>query len=215
MLFLSDLCVKKIFCEKVGITFNCCSLLQWWLFVKGNIHLCICIPWGHNFKSQDHEESESLPTELLISTFVPMTSLRIRITVTVSKFEKFSVFSWALRLLSCPNHLYSLQIYFSLFNHIKPAGELKNSSDYSLFKKGIRPMWEDDANKNGGRWLINIDKPTRDEINLCWLELVSEFLTHHFSLKFLVCPLFLFCILNLKSLTMRWKLMISGNNLLT
>ncbi|CAH0767945.1 unnamed protein product [Bemisia tabaci] len=66
----------------------------------------------------------------------------------------------------------TVEDFWCLFNHIKPAGELKNSSDYSLFKKGIRPMWEDDANKNGGRWLINIDKPTRDEINLCWLELV-------------------------------------------
>lgn len=31
-------------------------------------------------------------------------------------------------------------------------------SAYYFFKQGIRPMWEDDINKNGGRLLINSNK---------------------------------------------------------
>lgn len=30
--------------------------------------------------------------------------------------------------------------------------------DYSLFKSGVMPAWEDDFNKNGGRWTYNIER---------------------------------------------------------
>ena len=47
-------------------------------------------------------------------------------------------------------------------------------TDYSLFKKGIQPMWEDSANKQGGRWLINLDKKQRSaDLDKYWLEIVS------------------------------------------
>lgn len=40
-----------------------------------------------------------------------------------------------------------------------------------MFKQGIRPMWEDDANKSGGRWLINLDKKQRNtDLDHFWLE---------------------------------------------
>lgn len=54
------------------------------------------------------------------------------------------------------------------------ASELRQGCDYSLFKKGIRPMWEDDANKRGGRWLINLLKNQRgNDLDKYWLEIVS------------------------------------------
>jgi len=35
-------------------------------------------------------------------------------------------------------------------------------------------MWEDDRNKKGGRWLINLDKRQRNtELDRFWLETVS------------------------------------------
>lgn len=64
--------------------------------------------------------------------------------------------------------------FFSLYNHISPASELRQGSDFSLFKKGIRPMWEDEANKRGGRWLINIDRKQRSsDLDRFWLDVVS------------------------------------------
>jgi translation initiation factor 4E len=54
------------------------------------------------------------------------------------------------------------------------ASELRQGCDYSLFKKGIRPMWEDDANKRGGRWLIKKKKNQRgNDLDKYWLEIVS------------------------------------------
>nr|CAD7445564.1 unnamed protein product [Timema bartmani] len=70
---------------------------------------------------------------------------------------------------SCHNVLGRLR----LFHHIKQASELKQGCDYSLFKKGILPMWEDDANKRGGRWLINLEKKHRGhDLNNYWLEVL-------------------------------------------
>lgn len=37
-------------------------------------------------------------------------------------------------------------------NNITPTSELALKSDYHLFKKGIRPEWEDAQNKHGGRF---------------------------------------------------------------
>lgn len=63
----------------------------------------------------------------------------------------------------------------SLYNHIKPASELRQGTDYSLFKRGIRPMWEDDANVKGGRWLLSLDRKQRNnELDRYWLDIVSN-----------------------------------------
>ncbi|KAG7226319.1 hypothetical protein INR49_003071 [Caranx melampygus] len=43
--------------------------------------------------------------------------------------------------------------------------------DYSLFKDGIEPMWEDERNKRGGRWLITLTKQQRRlDLDRFWLE---------------------------------------------
>ena len=43
-----------------------------------------------------------------------------------------------------------------------------------LFQEGIKPMWEDERNKKGGRWLINLDKKQRAScLDNFWLEVVS------------------------------------------
>jgi len=79
-----------------------------------------------------------------------------------------SIFMIAVLLTSC------FLICFSLFNHIKPASELRQGCDYSLFKENIRPMWEDQANKRGGRWLITLEKKQRfSDLDRFWLDLVS------------------------------------------
>jgi translation initiation factor 4E len=31
-------------------------------------------------------------------------------------------------------------------------------SDYHLFKEGISPLWEDEANEKGGKWMVRLRK---------------------------------------------------------
>lgn len=60
--------------------------------------------------------------------------------------------------------------FWSVYHHIVRVSELRAGCDYSLFKSGIKPMWEDRANKSGGRWLHSQDKRLRgDPLNEVWL----------------------------------------------
>jgi len=80
----------------------------------------------------------------------------------------------------------AIWLLFSTHNHIKSASELSAGCDYSLFKAGIKPMWEDPRNNNGGRWLISLDKKQRSsELDNYWLEVVSciSCSAHTFSLN--------------------------------
>lgn len=41
--------------------------------------------------------------------------------------------------------------------------------DYMFFKDGIKPMWEDPKNIDGGRWLLTIDKiRSKSHLNELW-----------------------------------------------
>ncbi|XP_022215315.1 eukaryotic translation initiation factor 4E1 [Drosophila obscura] len=62
--------------------------------------------------------------------------------------------------------------FWSLYTHIKPPSEIRFGSDYSLFKKGIQPMWEDEANKFGGRWVITTGRRTKLELDKLWLDVI-------------------------------------------
>ncbi|XP_062140247.1 eukaryotic translation initiation factor 4E1-like [Drosophila sulfurigaster albostrigata] len=66
----------------------------------------------------------------------------------------------------------TVEDFWNLYNHIKPPSEIKLGSDYSLFKKGIRPMWEDAANNNGGRWVIALNKILKDDLDKLWMDVL-------------------------------------------
>ncbi|XP_030371813.1 eukaryotic translation initiation factor 4E1 isoform X2 [Scaptodrosophila lebanonensis] len=66
----------------------------------------------------------------------------------------------------------TVEDFWSLYNHIKPPSDIKLGSDYSLFKKGIRPMWEDAANKQGGRWVITLNKNSKNDLDNLWLDVL-------------------------------------------
>lgn len=80
----------------------------------------------------------------------------------------------------------TVEDFWSLYNHIKPPSEIKLGSDYSLFKKGIRPMWEDAANNNGGRWVIALNKILKDDLDKLWLDVVSINLISLYSMRLLL-----------------------------
>jgi len=66
---------------------------------------------------------------------------------------------------------HTVEDFWGVYNHIKSASELKSGSSYFVFKDGIKPMWEDDKNRQGGRWLINFDKRSaRFNLDTLWLE---------------------------------------------
>jgi len=67
----------------------------------------------------------------------------------------------------------TVEDFWALYNHIELAGRLPSGCDYSLFKEGVKPMWEDERNRKGGRWLINLDKKQRLQcLDNFWLEVM-------------------------------------------
>lgn len=72
----------------------------------------------------------------------------------------------------------TVEDFWGIYNHIELASDLREKCDYSIFKKGIKPMWEDRANVKGGRWIISFDAKRRhkDSVNLgldgYWIELL-------------------------------------------
>jgi len=64
----------------------------------------------------------------------------------------------------------SVEEFWSMHHHLALASRLPPGADYSLFKEGIFPDWEDERNSGGGRWLVGVDRPQRDTIDRHWLE---------------------------------------------
>jgi len=61
--------------------------------------------------------------------------------------------------------------FWALYQHVKLPAYLPQGCDYMVFRAGIRPEWEDSANRAGGRWLCEIDRAARNtDLNSKWLE---------------------------------------------
>lgn len=65
----------------------------------------------------------------------------------------------------------SVEEFWGIYNSIPPANQLPLKSDYHLFKEGIRPEWEDEANSKGGKWQFSFNKKLEVNpiINDLWL----------------------------------------------
>jgi len=67
----------------------------------------------------------------------------------------------------------TVEDFWALYNHIEKVSHLGNGCDYSLFKKGIQPAWEDPANEKGGRWIFTVAKQfSKQSLDTFWLEVL-------------------------------------------
>ncbi|XP_037047650.1 eukaryotic translation initiation factor 4E1-like [Bradysia coprophila] len=66
----------------------------------------------------------------------------------------------------------TVEDFWNLYNMIKYASELQPGNDYSLFKNNIRPMWEDAANANGGRWILSMTQQQLGNLDDLWLNVM-------------------------------------------
>jgi translation initiation factor 4E len=61
---------------------------------------------------------------------------------------------------------------------LKRPSLLPSVSDYHIFKKGIRPVWEDEANKKGGKWIVRLKKGVADRY---WEDLLLAIIGDQFA----------------------------------
>lgn len=56
----------------------------------------------------------------------------------------------------------TVEDFWTIYRHLKYPSVLNPVSDYHLFKKGIRPIWEDEENRKGGKWVVRLKKGVAD-----------------------------------------------------
>ncbi|KAG6039881.1 hypothetical protein E4U41_001881 [Claviceps citrina] len=52
--------------------------------------------------------------------------------------------------------------FWEIYSHLKRPSLLPVVSDYHFFKKDVRPIWEDDVNRKGGKWVVRMKKGVAD-----------------------------------------------------
>jgi translation initiation factor 4E len=72
----------------------------------------------------------------------------------------------------------TVEHFFKVYQHLKRPSTLPLVSDYHLFKKGIRPIWEDEENKNGGKWVVRLRKGVADRY---WEDLLFAIIGDQFG----------------------------------
>lgn len=55
----------------------------------------------------------------------------------------------------------TVEDFWRHYNYMAKPSQLDNNANYHLFKKGIKPLWEDPANSKGGKWIIQTKKNHR------------------------------------------------------
>jgi translation initiation factor 4E len=56
----------------------------------------------------------------------------------------------------------TIESFWAVYSHLKRPSTLPTVSDYHIFKKGIRPVWEDEENKSGGKFIVRLKKGVAD-----------------------------------------------------
>lgn len=162
--------------------------------VKNDVITAEIIP--QSMTSEDKEESPDPVTELteLVS------SDTIQSTVKHPLNSKWTLWyylpekdgrDWEL----CQHQIHTvntIEDFWSLMDHVKQPSELTNGVDYSFFKNGIRPMWEDPQNREGGRMtVINTSKCRQAAIDEIWLDVLLFLVGENFEHTDDVCGMVL------------------------
>jgi len=77
----------------------------------------------------------------------------------------------------------SVELFWAVFNRIQSASRLPPGHDFALFRTGTKPAWEDEANKDGGRWIVSLNsKQYRQKfLDKAWLETILLMIGEDFN----------------------------------
>ncbi|XP_012060471.1 PREDICTED: eukaryotic translation initiation factor 4E type 2 [Atta cephalotes] len=78
----------------------------------------------------------------------------------------------------------SVEQFWGLYSHLVRPSDLTTHTDFHLFKVGIKPMWEDEANQKGGKWIVRLRKGL---VSRCWENLILAILGEQFMVGEEIC----------------------------
>lgn len=74
----------------------------------------------------------------------------------------------------------TVEDFWCLQNNIHGPSKI-GIADYSMFKRGIIPAWEDEKCKHGGRWIAKFDKIRHERLDEIWLNVVLAMIGENFD----------------------------------
>jgi translation initiation factor 4E len=78
----------------------------------------------------------------------------------------------------------TVEEFWQYYSHLKKPDDVPPNTEYHVFQEGIRPMWEDEANKNGARWILRIKKGAASAF---WEELLLGMIGEQFDVTDEIC----------------------------
>jgi len=63
----------------------------------------------------------------------------------------------------------TIEDFWAIYQHIKKPDNCKQGIEIQMFKENIKPMWEDESNKNGGKLTLKLNK---GYTTIIWEELI-------------------------------------------
>ncbi|PVU97860.1 hypothetical protein BB561_000226 [Smittium simulii] len=74
--------------------------------------------------------------------------------------------------------------FWNVYTHLRRPNDMPTVLDFHLFKLGVRPVWEDQSNILGGKWMIRIKKGLASRL---WERLVLAIVGNQFDVEDEVC----------------------------
>ncbi|VAH89060.1 eukaryotic translation initiation factor NCBP-like [Triticum dicoccoides] len=87
----------------------------------------------------------------------------------------------------------TVESFWVCYCHLARPSSLPSPTDLHLFKEGVRPLWEDPANRNGGKWIIRFKKAVSGRF---WEDLVLVLVGDQLDYSDDVCGIVLSCRFN-------------------
>ena len=78
----------------------------------------------------------------------------------------------------------TVEEFWAVYQYLVKPDEADFKTCYHFFQEGIKPIWEDEGNKNGGRWHIWLPK---GQTNKLWEDLLIHLIGNQFANSDDVC----------------------------
>jgi len=78
----------------------------------------------------------------------------------------------------------TVEEFWQVYSHLRKPDDIPLNTEYFVFQKGIKPMWEDEANKRGGRFMLRIKKGAA---SVFWEELLLAMIGEQFEVNDEIC----------------------------
>lgn len=77
-----------------------------------------------------------------------------------------------------------MEHFWHIYNHLVRPSDMKTTTDFHLFKDGIKPTWEDPQNQAGGKWMVRLKKGLA---SMVWEEVVLAVIGEQFDVGHEIC----------------------------